>query len=642
MIVYIREGGYIVSKLFKAGVITVVTVFVMVIISMALPLISFLNPTSLNNLNLDEAKADLSGITIKDGESISLSGEWEFYWDKHIVSEMNGAVEPDLYIDVPSAWTLYEVNGKKLPNGGRASYRTTISNLNADVPVMVSVENLAGKCKVFLDGQCVFSNYSIPQYESQERLFYSYSTPLKLSEDIQEHEIIIEVDCELSAGLTTLPVLSTYATHRQCEIRDVAIRFILVGATIFFVVCIALLLILGRHLGSQFWLLLLCITFILRMLISNEGYMASHALLGNLDYELMTSFVYASTYIIKLCMLMLITARLNLKIRSELLVLIAATFLICAFVPYFLYDYLFVATTYMWLQSVAYIVDIFLVFKMAGAVVNKVKYSALYLIFYSITATAIVIDNFYINGFILIDLTHLMPIACVCFIGFIVCLYLTEMVENHRKAQKTAELERELSELNTTLMISQIQPHFLYNALNTIKYTIKKDPKVAESSIIKFSNYLRANMDSLTQKEPIPIAKELVHVKNYIDIEQLRFGDRLKIEYDIDEIDFKLPALTIQPIVENAIKHGVNQKPEGGTVRITVSETSTDYIICVEDDGVGYDVNVVKNDGRSHVGISNITKRLQSMMSATISTESAVGKGTTVTVKIPKKDEDAE
>ena len=149
-------------------------------------------------------------------------------------------------------------------------------------------------------------------------------------------------------------------------------------------------------------------------------------------------------------------------------------------------------------------------------------------------------------------------------------------------------------------------------------------------------------MDSLTQKEPIPIAKELVHVKNYIDIEQLRFGDRLKIEYDIDEIDFKLPALTIQPIVENAIKHGVNQKPEGGTVRITVSETSTDYIICVEDDGVGYDVNVVKNDGRSHVGISNITKRLQSMMSATISTESAVGKGTTVTVKIPKKDEDAE
>lgn len=628
------------TKLFKKSVLTTITVFVMVIISIALPLITYINPNALNNLNIEDARADLSGITIKDGKSISLSGEWEFYWDRHIVSDMELDRTPDLFVEIPSAWTLYEVNGQKLSNGGKASYRTVVTNLEAEVPVMICVENLAGKCKVFIDGQCVFSNYSIPQYESEERLFYSYSTPMNLSKDIQEHEIVIEVDCEFSAGLTTLPVLSTYATHRHCEIRDVAIRFILVGATIFFVICIVLFAILGRRLGSQFWLILLSLAFMLRMIISQEGYMAAHGVLGNLDYEAMTSFVYASTYIIKLCMLMLITARLKLKIRAELLVLIATTFLVCAFVPYFLYDYIFVATSYMWLQSVAYIVDIFLIFKMAGAVVNKVKYSALYLIFYSITATAIIIDNFYINGFILVDLSYLMPIACACFIGFMVCLYLTEMVENSRKAQKTAELERELSELNTTLMISQIQPHFLYNALNTIKYTIKKDPKVAESSIIKFSNYLRANMDSLSQKEPIPIKKELEHVKNYIDIEQLRFGDRLNIEYDIDEVDFTIPALTIQPIVENAIKHGVNQKPQGGTVKITVRESDGAYLVIVEDDGVGYDVNEVKNDGRSHVGVSNITKRLKSMMGAQIDTKSIIGEGTTVTVKIPKKVED--
>ena len=296
----------------------------------------------------------------------------------------------------------------------------------------------------------------------------------------------------------------------------------------------------------------------------------------------------------------------------------------------------------MWLQSIAYVVDVFLVFKLAGAVVDKVKYSALYLVFYSITATAIIIDNFYINGYIMGNLTLLMPVACVCFIGFMVCLYLASMVDAYKKAQKTAELERELSELNTTLMISQIQPHFLYNALNTIKYTIKKDPKVAESAIIKFSNYLRANMDSITQKEPIPIAKELDHVKNYIDIEQLRFGERLHIEYDIGDVDFVIPALTIQPVVENAIKHGVNQKPEGGTVKISVSESDTEYMVCVEDDGVGYDVNEIKNDGRSHVGVSNITKRLKSMVNAGIDVQSTIGEGTTVTIKIPKKDEDKE
>jgi sensor histidine kinase YesM len=145
-------------------------------------------------------------------------------------------------------------------------------------------------------------------------------------------------------------------------------------------------------------------------------------------------------------------------------------------------------------------------------------------------------------------------------------------------------------------------------------------------------------MDSLTQKEPIAFTKELEHVKNYIDIEQLRFGDRLKTEYDIQTENFTIPPLTIQPIVENAIKHGVNQRPEGGTVIISTSETGSYYIIRVTDNGVGFDINKKKDDGRSHVGLSNIKKRLETMLDAYIETESVIGEGTTVTVKIPKKE----
>lgn len=629
------------SKLFKKSILGVVTIFIMVMISLALPLISYINPSTINSLTFTEARADFSGVKIND-ESVSLSGQWEFYWGEHIVSEESYDSTPDLYADVPSAWTLYEVGGSRLPNGGKASYRIVATDISSSQPILVSVNNFAGKCNVYIDRQRVFSNYLLPESKGADKHFVAYSSPIMLSDEITEHEIVIEVECDYSGGLTSLPRLSTYHTYRHAEVKAIALRFLLVGATVFFIISVFVLIVLGGRSGKQFWLILLCFAFLFRMLISNEGYMATHLLFGNLNYELMTTFVYASTYIIKLCMLMHVTERLGLKIRQELLVLIAATFLICAFVPYFLYDYIYVATSYMWLQSIAYVVDVFLVFKLAGAVVDKVKYSALYLVFYSITATAIIIDNFYINGFILGNLTHLMPVACVCFIGFMVCLYLASMVDAYKMAQKTAELERELSELNTTLMISQIQPHFLYNALNTIKYTIKKDPKVAESAIIKFSNYLRANMDSITQKEPIPISKELDHVKNYIDIEQLRFGERLHIEYDIGDVDFVIPALTIQPVVENAIKHGVNQKPEGGTVKISVSESDTEYMVCVEDDGVGYDVDEIKNDGRSHVGVSNITKRLKSMVNAGIDVQSTIGEGTTVTIKIPKKDEDKE
>ena len=143
-------------------------------------------------------------------------------------------------------------------------------------------------------------------------------------------------------------------------------------------------------------------------------------------------------------------------------------------------------------------------------------------------------------------------------------------------------------------------------------------------------------MDSLTQKEPIPFNKELEHVKNYIDIEQLRFGERLKIEYDILAENFTIPPLTIQPIVENAIKHGVNQKPEGGTVKISTNETDNDFIVMVSDNGVGYDITQVLDDGRSHVGITNIKKRLKTMLGASVKTNSVIGEGTQVTITIPK------
>ena len=199
------------------------------------------------------------------------------------------------------------------------------------------------------------------------------------------------------------------------------------------------------------------------------------------------------------------------------------------------------------------------------------------------------------------------------------------------------EAEREVEKANMAVMISQIQPHFLYNALNTIKSLIRRDPKKAEQAVIDFSYYLRGNMDSLTHTEPIPFETELAHVKYYCDIELLRFSDKLKIEYDIQEKEFCVPTLSIQPIVENAIKHGVTKKPEGGTVRISTASDDKDYIVTVKDDGVGFDPSTIEeDDGRSHVGIQNIRYRFENMMHATVSIESEKGVGTCVIIRIPK------
>ncbi len=631
------------SKTFKRNVLFFVTVMVTALICIILPFISYINPSVFNNLKMTSAIVNVEDYDFGDGESVLLAGEWEFHWGKHLVSDGVSSSQPDLYVEIPSSWTGYEIDGKKLPNGGIASYRAYIKKLDSTKPMIVSVQNLPGECKVFINGELVFSNRSIQAEEERYKNDVDvYTEPIVLPNTPDMHEIVVEVTCDYSSGLTSAPVLSDYSSYQDDFLGSIAARFVLVGIVAFFGVGAIAIGLMRKDMSDQIWLVLLCLTFIFRMLISNEGYIISHNLFGNINYEIMMSLIYVSTYIIKLCMLMHLVNVLGLKISHITLSFISAVFLVCAFVPYFTYDYIYITKAYMRIQSVAYFFDVYMIYKLSDAIVKKKKFAVQYLVFYCITAAALVTDNLHISGFISASVSFVMPVACFLFISLMLFVHISDTLNTYRRAQRTAELEKELSELNITLMISQIQPHFLYNALNTIKYLIKKDPKTAEGAVVKFSNYLRSNMDSLTQKEPIPFAKELDHVKNYVDIEQLRFGDRLKIEYDIQVVDFTIPPLTLQPIVENAIKHGVNQRPEGGTVTIKTIETNSYVIISVEDNGVGFDINEKKNDGRSHVGVANIRKRLEEIMGAFIEIKSEVGVGTTVTIKIPKCEEQKE
>lgn len=621
------------TKTFKRNTLFVITTMITVIVCIILPFISYVNPSFFNNLKITSAIVNVKGYDFSEGESVLLAGEWEFHWGKHLISQNIKNSQPDLYVEIPSSWTDYEINGEQLSNGGIASYRAYIKNLDSTQPMIVGVQNLPGLCRVYIDGNLVFSNRSLYGGKSDVDL---HTEPIVLEKNADMHEIVVEVDCDYSSGLTSAPVLSDYSQYQDDFLGSIAVRFMLVGIVAFFCIGAVAIGIMRKDMSDQIWLVLLCVTFIFRMLISNEGYIISHNFFGDMNYEIMMSLIYVSTYIIKLCMLMHLVNVLGLKISNITLSLISVLFLICAFIPYFTYDYIYISEAYMWIQSVAYFFDGYMIYKLSDATIKKKKFAVLYLIFYCITSAALVTDNLYINGYISGSVSFVMPIGCFLFITLMLFVHISDTLNTYKKAQRAAELEKELSELNITLMISQIQPHFLYNALNTIKYLIKKDPKTAESAVVKFSNYLRSNMDSLTQKEPISFEKELEHVKNYAAIEQLRFGDRLKIEYEIGVVGFTIPPLTLQPIVENAIKHGVNQRPEGGTVTIKTSETQSHFIISVEDDGVGFDVDEKKNDGRSHVGVSNIRKRLEEIMYADIEIESEIGGGTVVVIKIPK------
>ncbi len=196
-------------------------------------------------------------------------------------------------------------------------------------------------------------------------------------------------------------------------------------------------------------------------------------------------------------------------------------------------------------------------------------------------------------------------------------------------------LNAQLTESRVSTMMSQIRPHFIYNTLGSIEQLCSINPPKAGELVHNFAKYLRGNFGELDNPKPILMSQEMEHVHHYISIENVRFPD-MTFSFEMNSDDFHIPALTIQPIVENAIKHGLMKLQKGGTIRVVSYETDTHYCVMVEDDGVGFDVDVLL-DERKHVGIRNIRGRLKAMVNGTLDIESKEGAGTKVLIKIPKE-----
>ncbi len=252
------------------------------------------------------------------------------------------------------------------------------------------------------------------------------------------------------------------------------------------------------------------------------------------------------------------------------------------------------------------------------------------------------------NFFVIFDLINGTCVTYLLMAMFVFVLYIhidlrrgdvifEQTLEIAERDMQLVEKENKLTQQSTQLMLSQIQPHFLYNTLNTISSLCDISPKVAQEATDKFAEYLRENMNSINCTAPIPFSTELSHVEKYVWIEKLRFGKRVNVEYNINTTEFLVPPLTIQPVVENAIKHGICKKPNGGKLIISTYDDEDNWFVSIKDNGVGFDPTVKKEDGRSHVGITNVKDRLTQMVGGTLYIKSKVGKGTHALIKIPKR-----
>jgi sensor histidine kinase YesM len=223
-----------------------------------------------------------------------------------------------------------------------------------------------------------------------------------------------------------------------------------------------------------------------------------------------------------------------------------------------------------------------------------------------------------------------------CIIAFVVLIFFASKFYQKQlltHTQNLLKLEKEATKMQTAMLANQIKPHFLYNTLTIIQEMCYTEPEQAAEMIVHFSQYLRTNIDFMDYTELIPFVKELEHVENFLYIQKARFGESLHFEKEIDTTDFMIPPLSVQPIIENAIKYGIRHNDDQGSVTLTVREDAIGLHIEVRNSGPGFN----ESDLKQHHSIDNIRTRLASLLQGELRIHSTADvPGTVMEIFIPQ------
>lgn len=363
----------------------------------------------------------------------------------------------------------------------------------------------------------------------------------------------------------------------------------------------------------------LIFTFVKFYYTSNAMIMTAYSLfyLAN-NLEALLLFVYTISYVT----ISRDIKRASLIINLSVFSLFALLDFVNLFTPIFFYaeNGVYVRAPFMIVSQAYQLLAFIFVFSLTVFNKNvKVPDKIVFSIYCVLPLVAIVLQNIFAG-------------YAIAYFSIVVAIEILFMFVNVEKNIDLINESKKAKEAEVRLMMSQIQPHFIYNTLSSISTLIKIDPDKAQAGLDSFTEYLRSNLSAISETGLIPFSDELKHIKTYLALEKMRFEDRLHVAYDIKTKNFKIPPLSIQPIVENAVKHGLMKKIDGGT--ITIKTTEDDYAYCVEvtDDGVGFDVDKLQKSDKKHIGLRNVSYRLSTMCRGEMMVHSEIDKGTTVMV----------
>ncbi|MBR6257341.1 MAG: histidine kinase [Lachnospiraceae bacterium] len=223
-------------------------------------------------------------------------------------------------------------------------------------------------------------------------------------------------------------------------------------------------------------------------------------------------------------------------------------------------------------------------------------------------------------------------IAAGILLAIIVVLIANLIFDRKKSAGIIKEKEKELDSLRLRLSLNEIRPHFIFNSLLAIKQLCIEDPKTAAAALQHFATYLRANLDAVSSEELVDFDRELDCIKEYVALEQADPASGFRVVYDTEYTDFKLPLMTVEPMVENAIRHGINR--QNGLITVSSRIEGDNVVVCVEDNGSGFGSETRQQAEHRSIGIQNSKDRLKYLCKGELSIINT-GRGTIVRITIP-------
>lgn len=571
---------------------------------------------------VEHGRADYSGANWSDRLTAhSLAGEWEFFYGKWIITDGCDG-ECDGYISVPDRWTGKNFGGKKLSRFGYASYRITLENIEADRLLTAFIDNAVTPVRVFLNGrQCAVSGVVSKDPDKAES-GRSQKTDHIIS-DGGDVTVVIETGYTSSGGLSCAPYLDFTMTSPAywAFLERFAAVFVFGLAIGAFVMTLIITLAFRRY-GADITLPLLIFMLCLHFLFSKDITVG----IGLYGYgKVWIPAIVTGILTVAVFALHILGLSGETKLRN---ILPTAVILGLSVISYgVLYG-----TRYTAIPALIFICSaLFPLYPFCKSPKVDAKFKAAYTFIYTLTLFALSMEVIDGTGACKFGTEYFFAIAMTAIIVAQCAASFLRLYSFSRRLSRINELEHEVERARLRALSAQIKPHFVFNSLNAIRAQYHKNVDEGDAALNNFASLLRSAIGAGKSENLITFDAEVRNILNYFDLENLRADGALTLLLDIDERNFKVPELSLQPFVENAVKYADTQSVKDGYIKLSSVRDGDRAVVTIEDNGKGFDTARPRNG----VGIDNSRTRLLGQAGAEVKIESRQGEGTKITVIVP-------